>query len=151
MHALVIFAVALAVRLIHIWQIKPSPFFDILLGDANGYDQWAQRLAAGDWIGSDVFYQAPLYPYFLGRRLRDLRPRPADRPDHPGADRIGVVRAARPGRGAVLLETGRSDRRPRARAVGAGDLLRRAAAEVGARHVLRVPGAVVARTACPSA
>ena len=27
---------------------------------------WAQRLAAGDWIGSDVFYQAPLYPYFLG-------------------------------------------------------------------------------------
>src|SRR5688572_17857510 len=36
------------------------------MGDANGYDQWAQRLAAGDWIGSDVFYQAPLYPYFLG-------------------------------------------------------------------------------------
>ena len=66
MHALIIFAVALAVRLIHIWQIKPSPFFDILLGDANGYDQWAQRLAAGDWIGSEVFYQAPLYPYFLG-------------------------------------------------------------------------------------
>ena len=24
------------------------------------------RLASGDWIGSDVFYQAPLYPYFLG-------------------------------------------------------------------------------------
>ncbi len=66
MHALVIFAVALAVRLVHIWQIRPSPFFDILLGDANGYDQWAQRLAAGDWIGSEVFYQAPLYPYFLG-------------------------------------------------------------------------------------
>jgi tetratricopeptide (TPR) repeat protein len=66
MHALLIFAAALAVRLVHIWQIKPSPFFDILLGDANGYDQWAQRLAAGDWVGSDVFYQAPLYPYFLG-------------------------------------------------------------------------------------
>src|SRR5688500_6343636 len=61
-----IFFAALAVRLVHIWQIRPSPFFDTLLGDANGYDQWAQRLAAGDWIGSDVFYQAPLYPYFLG-------------------------------------------------------------------------------------
>src|SRR5688500_444401 len=61
-----IVAVALAVRLIHIWQIKPSAFFDTLLGDANGYDQWAQRLAAGDWIGSEVFYQAPLYPYVLG-------------------------------------------------------------------------------------
>ena len=36
------------------------------MGDARGYDQWAQRLAGGDWIGTDVFYQAPLYPYFLG-------------------------------------------------------------------------------------
>ena len=60
------FLVALTLRLIHIWQIRSSPFFDVLLGDANGYDQWAQRLAGGDWIGSDVFYQAPLYPYFLG-------------------------------------------------------------------------------------
>ena len=60
------FFVALAVRLLHIWQLRSSPFFDTLLGDAHGYDQWAQRLAAGDWIGSEVFYQAPLYPYFLG-------------------------------------------------------------------------------------
>ena len=66
MHLLLIFLVALAVRLLHIWQLRSSPFFDTLLGDANGYDLWAQRLAGGDWIGSDVFYQAPLYPYFLG-------------------------------------------------------------------------------------
>ncbi|MBY0496545.1 MAG: tetratricopeptide repeat protein [Cyanobacteria bacterium] len=66
MHALIIFAVALTVRLIHMWQLQGTPFFDVLLGDANGYDKWAQRLAAGDWIGTDVFYQAPLYPYFLG-------------------------------------------------------------------------------------
>ena len=62
----IIFAIAFAIRLVHIWQIKPSPFFDVLLGDARGYDEWARRLAAGDWIGSEVFYQAPLYPYFLG-------------------------------------------------------------------------------------
>ena len=66
MPALLIFAVALIVRLIHVWQLRPTPFFDVLLGDANGYDKWAVRLASGDWIGSDVFYQAPLYPYFLG-------------------------------------------------------------------------------------
>jgi Flp pilus assembly protein TadD/4-amino-4-deoxy-L-arabinose transferase-like glycosyltransferase len=66
MHALIIFAVALTLRLIHVWQIRRSPFFDVLMGDANGYDLWAQRLAAGDWVGADVFYQAPLYPYFLG-------------------------------------------------------------------------------------
>jgi tetratricopeptide (TPR) repeat protein len=66
MYVLLIFIVALVVRLVHVWQLKGSPFFDTLLGDANGYDLWAQRLAAGDWIGSEVFYQAPLYPYFLG-------------------------------------------------------------------------------------
>jgi tetratricopeptide (TPR) repeat protein len=60
------FGVALAVRLLHTWQLQPSPFFTVLLGDARAYDRWAQNLAAGDWIGSDVFYQAPLYPYFLG-------------------------------------------------------------------------------------
>jgi tetratricopeptide (TPR) repeat protein len=66
MYALLIFIVALAVRLVHVRQLQGTPFFDTLLGDANGYDKWAERLAAGDWIGSDVFYQAPLYPYFLG-------------------------------------------------------------------------------------
>ncbi len=61
-----IFGTALAVRLVHLWQMRGTPYFSVLMGDARGYDQWAQRLAAGDWIGSDVFYQAPLYPYFLG-------------------------------------------------------------------------------------
>ena len=66
MPAVVIFFIALLVRLLHLWQLRSTPYFDVLLGDANGYDQWAQRLAAGDWIGSEVFYQAPLFPYFLG-------------------------------------------------------------------------------------
>jgi tetratricopeptide (TPR) repeat protein len=61
-----IFLVALAVRLIHVWQIRKAPFFDVLMGDSRGYDEWAQRIAGGEWFGRDVFYQAPLYPYFLG-------------------------------------------------------------------------------------
>jgi tetratricopeptide (TPR) repeat protein len=61
-----IFLLALTVRLIHVWQIRRSPFFDVLLGDAHGYDEWARRIAGGEWMGRDVFYQAPLYPYFLG-------------------------------------------------------------------------------------
>lgn len=64
--ALAIGALALLVRLVHVWQLSRSPYFDALMGDARGYDEWARRLAAGDWIGSEVFYQAPLYPYFLG-------------------------------------------------------------------------------------
>lgn len=61
-----VFAAALAVRLIHVWQLGASPFADLLLGDSAEYDRWARELAAGDWLGSEVFYQAPLYPYLLG-------------------------------------------------------------------------------------
>src|SRR5437867_8414004 len=60
-----IFAIALVVRLVHVWQIRPAPFFSVLMGDSRGYDEWARRIAGGDWWGHEVFYQAPLYPYFL--------------------------------------------------------------------------------------
>ena len=60
-----IFAVALLVRFAHLWQIETIPLFYNLAGDGRTYDEWAQRIAAGDWLGSGVFYQAPLYPYFL--------------------------------------------------------------------------------------
>src|SRR5205814_8305136 len=36
-----------------------------LIGDGKQYDLWAQQIAAGQWIGTEVFYQTPLYPYFL--------------------------------------------------------------------------------------
>src|SRR5262245_9450670 len=64
--AVIIFVAALTVRLVHVWQMRGTLFFSVLMGDARGYDTWARQLAAGDWIGRDVFYQAPLYPYFLG-------------------------------------------------------------------------------------
>src|SRR5262245_21969649 len=64
--ALVIAALAFAVRLVHVLQIRSTQYFSVLLGDARGYDEWAQRIAGGEWWGHDVFYQAPLYPYFLG-------------------------------------------------------------------------------------
>ena len=53
-------------RLAHVWQIRRAPFFTALMGDSRSYDEWARRIAGGEWIGRDVFYQAPLYPYFLG-------------------------------------------------------------------------------------
>jgi tetratricopeptide (TPR) repeat protein len=70
--ALGIFSVSLTVRLAHLFQIRRAPFFTLLMGDAQTYHAWAQRIAAGDWIGSEVFYQAPLYPYFLGLVYRLL-------------------------------------------------------------------------------
>lgn len=64
--ALIIFAVALTVRLLHVWQMRDTLFFSVLMGDSRGYDAWARQLAAGNWLGTEVFYQAPLYPYVLG-------------------------------------------------------------------------------------
>jgi tetratricopeptide (TPR) repeat protein len=64
--ALAVLVVSLAVRLVHLAQIRRAPFFALLMGDARSYHTWAQQIAAGDWVGKDVFYQAPLYPYFLG-------------------------------------------------------------------------------------
>jgi tetratricopeptide (TPR) repeat protein len=56
---------ALAVRLVHAWQISQAPFADLRLGDARAYHQWALAILGGDWMGREAFYQAPLYPYFL--------------------------------------------------------------------------------------
>jgi tetratricopeptide (TPR) repeat protein len=61
-----VWAIAFGLRFAYVWQIRSSPFFNVLLGDARGYDAWGQQIAAGDWVGQGVFYQAPLYPYFLG-------------------------------------------------------------------------------------
>lgn len=34
--------------------------------DSEEYDRWGMEIASGDWLGKEVFFQAPLYPYFLG-------------------------------------------------------------------------------------
>ncbi len=60
-----IFVLALAFRLLYILDISDQVFFDNLLIDQDSYDRWAQRIAAGDWLGDEPFYQAPFYPYFL--------------------------------------------------------------------------------------
>ena len=66
-HWLVVSIVALAfgVRLAYLVQIEDIPFFYDLIGDGKAYWAWAGRIADGDWLGSEVFYQAPAYPYFL--------------------------------------------------------------------------------------
>ena len=62
---LAVWVAAAALRCLYLWQIHAAPFYDLRLGDAEAYHIWAQRIANGDWLGPGVFYQAPLYPYFL--------------------------------------------------------------------------------------
>jgi len=63
---LIVLSAALLARFICLWQLHDSWLMQLLMGDGYTYDQWAQTLIAGDWVGSQTFYQAPLYPYFMG-------------------------------------------------------------------------------------
>ena len=63
---ILILVVAFVMRAVYLWQVRQAPEFALLVGDAVTYDAWASRIANGDWLGKGVFYQAPLYPYFLG-------------------------------------------------------------------------------------
>ncbi len=62
---LILGAVALLVRGLYLLEIVGLDAFDLYLGDALSYHTWASAIAAGDWIGDRIFYQAPLYPYVL--------------------------------------------------------------------------------------
>ncbi len=62
---LVVALVALALRAAYLVELNGSPLLSVLMGDSRQYDEWAMRIAAGQWMGTEVFYQTPLYPYAL--------------------------------------------------------------------------------------
>jgi len=71
-----IFILALVLRLIFLLEASKSPLLFFPGLDPQAYDQWAQRIVSSGWLGKEVFYQSPLYPYLLaafyslfGRRL----------------------------------------------------------------------------------
>ena len=63
---LIVFLSALLLRLAYLWELRDADVSYILVGDAYLYDRWGREIARGAWLGDTVFYQAPLYPYFLG-------------------------------------------------------------------------------------
>jgi Tfp pilus assembly protein PilF len=65
-----VFALALALRLLYLAAWRDTLLFSTPVGDARAYLEWARAIAGGDWFGREVFYQAPLYPYFLAGVLR---------------------------------------------------------------------------------
>ena len=60
-----IFLLALALRFLYLLEIKNTDAFTCPIGDGFVYKKWALDIAAGNWIGTEVFYQSPFYPYFL--------------------------------------------------------------------------------------
>jgi len=65
-------ALALLVRVVYLYQIRDTPYIHHLAVDAEAYFEWSRRILSGQWLGNEVFYQAPLYPYFLALLLWPL-------------------------------------------------------------------------------
>lgn len=66
---IIIFTLALIIRLLYIYSMKPTMLLESNLGlgyDMSTYHRWGCTIAEGDWIGKGVFYQIPLLPYLLG-------------------------------------------------------------------------------------
>lgn len=56
----------LVLRLAYLLEYRAkSIFYSQLMLDAQVYEDWARRIAGGEWLGGGVFYHAPLYPYVL--------------------------------------------------------------------------------------
>ncbi len=61
-----VFILAYAVRLVYIAQIRRAPYFDVPLVDGPNYFRMASAIVSGSLTaGHKVFWQPPLYPYFL--------------------------------------------------------------------------------------
>jgi len=56
---------AFILRFIYLLEITKNPHFSTLTMDPLYHDVWAQSIANGDLLGSEVFFRAPFYPYFL--------------------------------------------------------------------------------------
>lgn len=65
-----IFLLALLARVVYLFEVRGLPFFEHLIADSETYRDWARVIASGDWLGREVFYQAPLYPYFLAVTMK---------------------------------------------------------------------------------
>ncbi|MCJ7457645.1 MAG: tetratricopeptide repeat protein [candidate division Zixibacteria bacterium] len=61
-----IFVFSFVLRLIYLSQMNSNPYFTSPTMDALYHDLWAQAIVQGNWIGDQVFFRAPFYPYFLG-------------------------------------------------------------------------------------
>jgi len=64
---LVLFLVALGARIAVVNQFESAhPQAQDPLIDEASYERWAGQIAGGDWLGDQIFFQEPLYPYWLG-------------------------------------------------------------------------------------
>lgn len=60
-----IFIVALAIRLLYLYQVISTPLFHGLVADADKYDNFSLQILRGNLTDKDSIYLNPFYPFFL--------------------------------------------------------------------------------------
>jgi len=60
-----LFAVAATARILYVRSVWPHPAVRYPVLDCLAYHDWALAILHGDWLGNRVYYQDPLYPFFL--------------------------------------------------------------------------------------
>lgn len=90
-----LFLLAVSLRLLHVAAMDRYLDFHHPVLDARYFDLWARRLAAGDWLGHDIFFVDPLYAYFLGVLYKIFGP---------NLEIVRLVQAVIGGLGAVVLQ-----------------------------------------------
>jgi 4-amino-4-deoxy-L-arabinose transferase-like glycosyltransferase len=63
--AAALFVAAAAARIAYVVSVWPHPAVRYPVLDCLAYRDWALAILAGDWLGDRVYYQDPLYPFFL--------------------------------------------------------------------------------------
>jgi len=59
------FLVAAAVRIFYVASVSDSPYVRYPMVDSRAYHEEALSILGGNWLRDGIFYQDPLYPYFL--------------------------------------------------------------------------------------
>ncbi len=71
--AVLLFGIALLLRLAHVVLSRGDPVFDVPMLDAEYLVAWGRSIASGDLLGSPertAYFRTPLYPFFLGAIFR---------------------------------------------------------------------------------
>ncbi len=63
--AVIVFISAFLIRFLHLISLHNDPVADVLVLDSLSYDKMAQDIAFGSGLPAKVYFQSPVYPYFL--------------------------------------------------------------------------------------
>jgi tetratricopeptide (TPR) repeat protein len=62
---LALVVLALALRLLYHFEMRGNIRVEHLQLDEQFHHRWAKTMVAGDWVGKEVYFRAPLYPYVV--------------------------------------------------------------------------------------